>query len=107
MRARSGESFPATPARRAGCIFPTISQPRRSYAMATEAQIEANRRNAQKSTGPRSEEGKEKSSRNATRFGLFTRQLLLPHEKEEELAALRDDLHARLKPADALEELYV
>jgi hypothetical protein len=29
--------------------------------MATAAQIEANRRNAQKSTGPRTEEGKNRS----------------------------------------------
>ena len=36
-----------------------------------EKQLEANRRNAQYSTGPRSEHGKENSSRNSTKHGLF------------------------------------
>jgi hypothetical protein len=38
--------------------------------MATERQIAANRRNARKSTGPRSHAAKERSSRNAYRHGL-------------------------------------
>jgi hypothetical protein len=38
--------------------------------MASELQIEANRRNARKSTGPRSASGKKRSSQNALRHGL-------------------------------------
>lgn len=38
--------------------------------MATERQIAANRRNASKSTGPRSRAGKERAGRNASRHGL-------------------------------------
>jgi hypothetical protein len=38
--------------------------------MASERQIAANRRNGQKSVGPRSESGKARSSRNAHRHGL-------------------------------------
>jgi hypothetical protein len=38
--------------------------------MATAKQIEANRRNAKRSTGPRTASGKSKSSRNALRHGL-------------------------------------
>lgn len=38
--------------------------------MATQSQIEANRRNAQKSTGPRTQEGKERSRANALKHGL-------------------------------------
>jgi hypothetical protein len=38
--------------------------------VATERQIAANRRNAQKSTGPRSDAGKTRASRNAYRHGL-------------------------------------
>ena len=38
--------------------------------MASERQIAANRRNARKSTGPRSGTGKKRSSRNAYRHGL-------------------------------------
>jgi hypothetical protein len=40
--------------------------------MATERQIAANRRNAQKSTGPRSVSGKKRASKNAFRHGLCT-----------------------------------
>ena len=43
-------------------------------------QIEANRRNAQQSTGPRSEIGKLKSSLNALRHGLTARAVVLPTE---------------------------
>ena len=38
--------------------------------MASERQIAANRRNARKSTGPRSGAGKKRASRNAYRYGL-------------------------------------
>jgi hypothetical protein len=39
--------------------------------MATQAQILANRRNAQKSTGPRTEKGKAVVSQNAVKHGLL------------------------------------
>jgi hypothetical protein len=41
--------------------------------MATERQIAANRRNALKSTGPRTKTGKKRSSKNAYRHGLRSR----------------------------------
>ncbi len=41
--------------------------------MATQRQIEANRRNAQKSTGPRSASGKSRSSKNSYKHGLSQR----------------------------------
>jgi len=75
--------------------------------MATEAQIAANRRNAQHSTGPKTDAGKQKSAQNALKFGLFSRHVLLPGEDETELAQLRDGIRARFNPADALEEVYV
>jgi hypothetical protein len=43
-------------------------------------QIEANRRNAQQSTGPRTEAGKKTSSLNALRHGLTSRIVVLPTE---------------------------
>jgi hypothetical protein len=46
--------------------------------MSTPAQIDANRRNAQLSTGPTSETGKTKSSLNAVKTGLTGRTVLLP-----------------------------
>ena len=42
--------------------------------MASKRQIAANRRNAKKSTGPRSAPGKKRASNNAYRHGLFSRR---------------------------------
>jgi len=72
--------------------------------MATEKQIEANRRNAQKSTGPRSPEGRANSSRNATKFGLTAGQTIIDGESREEFVAFYLDREKVLKPADAIEE---
>lgn len=50
--------------------------------MATEAQIAANRRNAESSTGPRTEEGKSRSSRNAVTFGIYSAaDFVLPEDE--------------------------
>ena len=46
--------------------------------MSTAAQIEANRKNAQHSTGPKSPETKAKCSLNALKTGLTGRTVLLP-----------------------------
>jgi hypothetical protein len=51
--------------------------------MSTEAQRNANRANAQLSTGPRTEQGKAKSSLNAVKTGLTGRTVLLPTEDAE------------------------
>ncbi len=48
--------------------------------MSTPAQIHANKANAQLSTGPRTTEGKTKSSFNAVKTGLTGRTVLLPTE---------------------------
>src|SRR5260370_5499518 len=46
----------------------------RSPDMASERQIAANRRNATKSSGPRSAAGRKRASSNAYRHGLFSRR---------------------------------
>ena len=52
--------------------------------MATQKQIAANRRNAQKSTGPKTPEGRAAVSRNAITHGLTAaRAVVLPDEQEE------------------------
>ena len=66
--------------------------------MATEKQIEANRLNALKSTGPKTAEGKDASRRNALQHGLAARTLLA--EDDEAAASERagewaEDLEAR------------
>jgi hypothetical protein len=49
-----------------------------AYKMSTAAQIAANQKNAQLSTGPSSDTGKSKSSLNAVKTGLTGRTVLLP-----------------------------
>ena len=61
--------------------------------MATQAQIEANRRNAQRSTGPRSAQGKAVSSRNALKYGIEPTGLLVPVDHEHIDALVETILH--------------
>ena len=49
--------------------------------MSTPAQILANQTNAQLSTGPRTEEGKARVSRNSTKLGLFSAAAFVPPEQ--------------------------
>src|SRR3984957_16131587 len=55
--------------------------------MTSFRQIEANRRNAQLSTGPRTEEGKSKSRRNAIRHGLTAETVIDALEDADDYAA--------------------
>jgi hypothetical protein len=72
--------------------------------MATEAQIEANRINAQKSTGPRTPEGKAIVSGNAITHGLLARAGVIPGEDDHEFEAHREGLLQQLRPGAPLEE---
>ena len=67
--------------------------------MSTLRQIEANRRNAQKSTGPTSATGKAASSMNALKTGLHAKALLLPDEKLADLQLLIDEYYQSHHPS--------
>ena len=71
--------------------------------MATQLQIEANRKNAQKSTGPRTPEGKEASSQNALKHGLCANKNVIRTESQEEYNLFRDEMIADIAPAGAME----
>src|SRR5712691_8274498 len=75
--------------------------------MATFKQFEANRRNAQKSTGPKTPEGKAAVSMNALRHGLRARTVVLPGENREEFNQLCDDLEVEWRPQSRTEHFYV
>jgi len=75
--------------------------------MATQAQIEANRRNAQKSTGPRTTEGKLTAGQNALRHGLCSNFALIEEEEDEEVQALLHALRDEHQPFGATEEILV
>jgi hypothetical protein len=66
--------------------------------MATEKQIEANRRNALRSTGPRTPEGKAVVRLNSLRHGLRADTIVLPGENIEEFEQLRAAMEAEWQP---------
>jgi len=75
--------------------------------MTSDKKAEANRRNALKSTGPKTPEGKAAVRYNAMRHGLLSTDLLLPGEDEATLKELSDHLRDQLQPAGELERLLV
>ncbi len=75
--------------------------------MATEAQIIANRRNALKSTGPRTIEGQIKASQNSVRHGLTARQAVISTENREEFEQYRDRMLDELEPVGSMESELV
>ena len=76
--------------------------------MATEAQINANRENAKKSTGPRTPEGKRISSRNATQNGAYaTYATLYALEGKDDLVKLHEIIRQDVRPHGAVQELLV
>ena len=72
--------------------------------MATEAQMKANRTNAQHSTGPKSMEGKIAVARNRFLHGLSGQFQVLPWENSEDYEDLQDRLRGEYQPATPFEE---
>jgi hypothetical protein len=75
--------------------------------MASKKQIQANRQNALKSTGPKTPEGKTTARLNATKHGLLSQEVLLPGEDEAALKELDERLRAELQPVGEMESLLV
>ena len=71
--------------------------------MATKAQIRANRKNAKKSTGPRTNEGKARSAQNPLKHGLLARDAVLPDEDPADFDRQLCDLEDTIEPKNALE----
>jgi hypothetical protein len=63
----------------------------------------ANRRNALRSTGPKSAEGKRAARYNGLRHGLLSRDIVLPGEDAGGFEALRTSVHDDLAPVGSLE----
>src|SRR3989441_9860844 len=75
--------------------------------MATLKQIESNRRNALKSTGPKTPAGKAAVSMNSLRHGLRARTVVLPGENREEFNQLCDDLERDWRPKSRTAQFYL
>ncbi len=73
--------------------------------MATQAKIIANRRNAQKSTGPRTPQGKAVASQNSIKHGLLTRQAVISSEDQAEFDLYRAEFLDELAPDTPMESM--
>jgi hypothetical protein len=75
--------------------------------MASELQILANRRNACKSSGPRTEQGKRRSRRNALRHGLTAETIIDGLEDPDEYRRFGAAIYAEFAPRTAFDETLV
>jgi hypothetical protein len=75
--------------------------------MSTASRTEINRANSQLSTGPKSDEGKKKSSLNALRHGLTGQLVVMPTEDLEAYQRHLDSLTGEYDPQGATESLLV
>jgi hypothetical protein len=82
-------------------------RPTLEILMATLRQIEANRRNAQKSTGPTSVAGKAASSMNALKTGLHAKSLVIFSETLADLEELIAEYCQRHVPTTPEARLYI
>src|SRR5262249_2459250 len=76
-------------------------------SMTSYRQIEANRRNALQSTGPRTEAGKEVSRRNALRHGLTAETVISAMEDAEDYKAFEAAIIADYDAQSAVERELV
>jgi hypothetical protein len=76
-------------------------------AMATAAQIEANRRNSQKSCGPRTQAGMDKSRFNALDHGCRAKILVLPTEEFGDYENQCEAWKLSFRPRNPAEEFLI
>jgi hypothetical protein len=76
-------------------------------AQITPKQLEANRQNAVKSTGPKTPEGKALVALNPIKHGLLSKEVLLANEDENTLVELGKRLRHQLAPVGELETMLV
>jgi hypothetical protein len=66
---------------------------------------DANRQNAAKSTGPKTEAGKRQTKFNALAHGFYSTELIIPEGNEAEFENLRTSIYRELAPATALQRV--
>jgi len=73
----------------------------------SDARLAANRRNASKSTGPRTAEGKERSRANSYKHGMTGAGVVVSGEDAAETGQLARELEAELRPSGRLARVLV
>ncbi len=71
--------------------------------MSSNRRVTSSRANGARSRGPKTVEGKQRSSQNALRHGLLARCVVLPNESEEGFEVLLDQHEERLRASDGVE----
>lgn len=74
--------------------------------MSSDRKTEANRANAQHSTGPQTEAGKAASSQNARKHGLSSASIFIPPGREDEFKELYTDFFNEVRPVGPLQAEY-
>jgi hypothetical protein len=75
--------------------------------MTSQAKINANRKNAARSTGPRTPAGKSSASKNALRHGLLAKIASLPEADQAEYRTLLEGIEDNWEPKGAMEDELV
>jgi len=95
--------FEIVPQPPSGALFNRKGPP----IMATPHQIAANKANAQKSTGPKTPEGKAKSAGNRLSSGFASNTIVIPGEDPNEFRGLVEDFIAEHQPVTVTEQVLV
>src|ERR1043165_6364362 len=98
--ARNNKSADQLPANTASTEDPKLDKSKRPIS---EARLRANRENAKKSTGPRTPEGKQRSSLNATRHSILAQVIHLPKEDMAAYNKFTSEYVASLAPFGTVE----
>ena len=75
--------------------------------MTSPKRIDANRRNARRSTGPKSDAGRKRASLNGLKHGLTAQTVLLPFEDRTAYHRASSLIMAQFRPEGAIEECLV
>ena len=73
----------------------------------SDARSDANRRNSQKSTGPKTDSGKARSSKNALKHGMTSQDIVLPNENPQDYRDRLEHWNSYYLPADPTEAALI
>src|SRR5688572_233197 len=86
---------------------PDLSSPSPNRKPISEKRLAANRANAKKSTGPRTPQGKERSSLNRLLHGLRSKRPVLPNEDRRQFDSFARGIRLDLRPRGMLQIVLV
>ena len=76
-----------------------------NYVIISERKVNANRQNAQKSSGPKSADGKNRVSQNALKHGVYAQSKPLPSESQADHSEFINRLRDEFQPNGIMEEV--